>query len=547
MDLETSSVINPVTKRSIPRWVIPLDNVSRRLIDILVSFFVMLFSWPGLILVATIIKRDTPGPVFYQSDRVGRHGKTFKILKFRTMYEQPESYNGSRLTVNGDSRVTKAGRWLRDTKLNELPQFLNVFLGHMTLVGPRPEDPELFADWPADYREKYIQVRPGMTSPASLMFFDEEEKISPSNTKADYLENILPFKLRIDLDYLQHRNIINDLDIIFLTFIALIPNIRKKRINRDVLDKGPLISFTYSFLNWFLIDLIISILTTSVSILIWRLSMPLDIGVGSALLFAFLIALGFSFTNLIFGLNRMVWRFARAEAVIDIGVSVGITTVVLGILAVFNLLPARIPLAILFLIAVLSFIGFVIVRYRERVLTGLATRWLSLRGKGGQKGERVIIIGAGEVGLKTSWYIQRGYLDNVFSIVGFVDDDIYKDELIIDGSPVLGKTADLPALIQQHRVDVIIFAIEKITTWRRKKILAKCETAGVKVIDFRSLVNASGFFNHQTPDQYPLTNPKALTDLLGELDELLRVNDVQGARKHLQEARSQLEQGRKNN
>jgi FlaA1/EpsC-like NDP-sugar epimerase len=117
---------------------------------------------------------------------------------------------------------------------------------------------------------------------------------------------------------------------------------------------------------------------------------------------------------MIFGLNRIVWRFARAEAVIDIGISVGITTVVLGILAVFNLLPARIPLVILLLIAALSFIGFVVTRYRERVLTGMATRWLRLRGKGRQKGERVIIIGAGEVGLKTSWYIQQGYLDKVF-------------------------------------------------------------------------------------------------------------------------------------
>jgi lipopolysaccharide/colanic/teichoic acid biosynthesis glycosyltransferase len=542
MDVETSSLINPVTNRSIPRWVIPLDNIARRLIDILVSFFVMLFSWPGLILVATIIKRDTPGPVFYRSDRVGRHGKTFKILKFRTMYEQPESYNGSRLTVNGDSRVTKAGRWLRDTKLNELPQFLNVFLGHMTLVGPRPEDPELFADWPADYREKYIQVRPGMTSPASLMFFDEEEKISPSNTKADYLENILPFKLRIDLDYLQHRNIINDLDIIFLTFIALIPNIRKKRINRDVLDKGPLISFTYSFLNWFLIDLVISILTTSVSILIWRLSMPLDIGFSTTLLFAFLIALGFSITNVIFGLNRIVWRFARAEAVIDIAISVGITTVVLGLLTVFNLLPARIPLAILLLIAVLSFIGFVVTRYRERVLTGMAARWLKLRDKSGQKGERVIIIGAGEVGLKTSWYIQQGYLDKVFTIVGYVDDNIYKDDMVIDGSPVLGKTADLPKIVAQHEVDIVVFAIDKITPKRRAKIRSICEETGAEVIDYRSLVNVKGFFTSSSSGVNGLNDPDVLCNLLDEVDALLLVKDVTGARDRLHEARRLLKQ-----
>jgi lipopolysaccharide/colanic/teichoic acid biosynthesis glycosyltransferase len=541
MGLHTTSRINPMTNRSIPKWVIPLDKFARRALDIAVSFFAMLMLWPGLIVVATIIKRDTPGPVFYQSDRVGKNGKTFKILKFRTMYETPESYNGSRLTLNGDSRVTKAGRWLRDTKLNELPQFLNIFLGHMTLVGPRPEDPDLFADWPADFQEKYTQVRPGITSPASLMFFDEEEKISPSNTKADYLENILPFKLRIDLDYLQHRNIFNDLDIIFLTFIALIPNIRKKRINQDVLDKGPLISFMYGFLNWFLIDLLVAIITTSISILIWRLSMPLDIGFGSTLLFAFLIALGFSFTNVIFGLNRIVWRFARAEAVIDIGISVGITTIVLGILDVFNLLPTRIPLVILLLIAMLSYIGFVVVRYRERLLTGLAARWLKLRDQGGHKGERVIIIGAGEVGIKTSWYIQNGYLNKVFSIVGFVDDNIYKDDMVIDGSPVLGKTADLPEIVEQHGVDIIIFAIDKIAPQRRAKIRTLCAKTGVEVIDYRNLVNVDGFFTSPSSGSNGLNNPCVLCDLLDEADALLLANDVAGARARLHEARQMLD------
>ena len=123
MDIETTTKYNPISEGLTPKWVINLNAIARRLLDILVSFSVMLFLWPWLIVVTAIIKRDSPGPVFYRSERVGKHGKRFKIFKFRTMYETPESYNGSRLTVNGDSRVTKAGRWLRDTKLNELPQF----------------------------------------------------------------------------------------------------------------------------------------------------------------------------------------------------------------------------------------------------------------------------------------------------------------------------------------------------------------------------------------------------------------------------------------
>ena len=543
MDLNSPNPrYNPITQQAIPKWVVPLDNVARRLLDIVVALGVMLFLWPGLFIIAGIIKRDSPGPIFYRSDRVGKHGKRFKILKFRTMYETPESYNGPRLTLNNDSRVTKAGRWLRDTKINELPQFLNVFLGQMSLVGPRPEDPELYADWPPDYKEKYARVTPGITSPASLMFFDEEEKISPSNTKAEYLKNILPFKLRIDLDYLQHRNIINDLDIIFLTFIALIPNVRKKRINREIVDKGPLIRFMRGFLNWFIIDLLVATLATVASILIWRLSTPLDIGAATALLFAFLIAIGFSLTNMVFGLNRIVWRYARADAIIDIGISVGLTTLVLGILDVLFVLPAHIPVAILVLIGMLSFIGFVIFRFRERVLTGLAARWLKWRDKAIPSGERVIIIGAGEVGLKTSWYIQHGYLDKVFSIVGFVDDDVYKGELVIDGLPVIGKTRDLPHMIEQHGVDMIIVAIDKISPWQRQNIEGICDQTNAQVIDYRSLVNADGFFNfpHESSDGH--LSPVALVQLFDELDACLRANDVPRALSHLDAARQQLNQ-----
>jgi lipopolysaccharide/colanic/teichoic acid biosynthesis glycosyltransferase len=542
MDIGTTPKFNPITNGLTPKWVVALDVVARRLLDILVSLSVLLLLWPGLIVIATIIKRDSPGPVFYRSERVGKHGKRFKIFKFRTMYENPASYNGSRLTCNNDPRVTKAGRWLRDTKINELPQFLNIFMGQMGLVGPRPEDPELFADWPEYFREKYIEVRPGMTSPASLMFFDEEDKISPSNTNADYLENILPFKMRLDLDYLRHRSIINDLDIIFLTFIALIPNIRKKRINQDILKKGPLISFMRYFLNWFLIDLVVASLATVVSILIWRLSTPLDIGFTAAFLFAFLIALGFSLTNMIFGLNRVVWRHARAEAVVDIGLSVAITTIIISILDVFFILPVRIPLAILLLISMLSFSGFVVFRYRERVLTGLASRWLTARNKKVQAGERVIIIGAGEVGLKTSRYIQHGYLEKVFSVVGYVDDDIYKDDLVIDGSPVLGKIRDLPEIVEKHRVDVIVFAIDKISPRQRKKIQEICGQTNAQLIDYRNLVNADGFFNGGASKANGLMNPTTLRNLFDELDDYLRADDVETALNRLQEARRKIEE-----
>ena len=116
-------------------------------------------------LIAVAIKRDSPGPVLYRGARMGRGGSTFKMLKFRTMYETPVSYAGPKVTAHDDPRVTPLGRWLRDTKLNELPQFWNVLKGDMSLVGPRPEDPDIAQSWPATVRDEDPFGAPGDHQP----------------------------------------------------------------------------------------------------------------------------------------------------------------------------------------------------------------------------------------------------------------------------------------------------------------------------------------------------------------------------------------------
>ncbi|MEM5775745.1 MAG: sugar transferase, partial [Anaerolineaceae bacterium] len=124
------------------RFISPaVSRAVKRLFDIVVSFTALLFLAPIFGVLAIAIVRDTPGPVFYWGERVGRNGKVFKIMKFRTMFEDKKSYEGPRVTAKGDVRITRVGKWLRDTKLNELPQFVNVLRGEMSLVGPRPEDP----------------------------------------------------------------------------------------------------------------------------------------------------------------------------------------------------------------------------------------------------------------------------------------------------------------------------------------------------------------------------------------------------------------------
>src|SRR4030042_6338557 len=156
---------------------------------------------------------------------MGRGGKPFKILKFRTMHERPASYTGLRITAQDDPRITSLGRWLRDSKLNELPQFWNVVKGDMSLVGPRPEDPDIAAQWSDDLRSEILSVRPGVTSPASVIYRNEERLLNGSQVMDTYLEDILPSKLRLDQLYVRHRSFWGDLDVLFWTALVLVPRI----------------------------------------------------------------------------------------------------------------------------------------------------------------------------------------------------------------------------------------------------------------------------------------------------------------------------------
>ena len=158
-----------------------LERIIRRTLDILVSFFGLLLLSPLFLYIGIRLKKDSPGPIFYRGPRAGRGGKTFGILKFRTMFETEHSYNGSRITAAGDERVTPFGKFLRDAKLNELPQLWNVLVGDMSLVGPRPEDPTIASQWEPAVRDLILSIRPGITSPASVLYRDEE-KILGLNT-----------------------------------------------------------------------------------------------------------------------------------------------------------------------------------------------------------------------------------------------------------------------------------------------------------------------------------------------------------------------------
>jgi len=195
-----------------------MESVIQRSLDLIVASLFLMISLPILLVVAVLVKLSSPGPVFFRQARLGRGGKTFRILKFRSMITVQNG--GPSVTVAGDRRITPIGKILRRTKLDELPQLINVVLGEMSLVGPRPEVPNYKHVYQNGF-EKVLRARPGITDPVSLQLADEENflKQFPDPLQA-YEQIVLPRKLALSLEYLQHRSVANDVQIIFLTVLA---------------------------------------------------------------------------------------------------------------------------------------------------------------------------------------------------------------------------------------------------------------------------------------------------------------------------------------
>ena len=193
--------------------------MSKRAFDLLGASLALLLLAPLMAGVALWIKFDSVGPVFFRQQRVGRHGVPFLIHKFRTMRAGAE---GLPLTVGDDPRITRAGRFLRRTRLDELPQFIDVLQGTMSLVGPRPEVPRYVALYPSALRDRALAVRPGLTDPASLLFIDEAALLAAAaDPEKEYVERILPAKLQRAADYAENASLTTDLVVLARTAWAL--------------------------------------------------------------------------------------------------------------------------------------------------------------------------------------------------------------------------------------------------------------------------------------------------------------------------------------
>lgn len=200
-----------------------MKNWKKRTFDIVFSLLGVVLALPLFLIISILILMDSPGRILFRQRRVGQDGKLFNILKFRTM---SHSDKGSLLTLAEDDRITKVGRFLRKTKLDELPQLLNVLKGDMSFVGPRPEVPYFVAKY-TDSQREILKAKPGITDLASIEYRDESELFSEDvDAESFYVEQIMPKKIELNKEYLKNMSLKTDVGIILKTLKVIIGGLR---------------------------------------------------------------------------------------------------------------------------------------------------------------------------------------------------------------------------------------------------------------------------------------------------------------------------------
>lgn len=475
-----------VMTSSIPRTINPpriapvlsfhLTDAAKRAIDLCGSLAGLVLLAPLFAVVAIFIRRHSPGPVFYSAIRAGRNGTKFGMLKFRTMEQWHDPRRLAKVTAEDDPRVTPLGRRLRATKINELPQLWNVLKGEMSLVGPRPEDPDIVATWPEDVRGEILSVKPGITSPASVLYRDEESLLSSQNWMQTYMKSVLPSKLRLDQLYVRRRSFWLDLDVLCWTTLILLPGVRSLMPKEEWLFFGPVSRLGRRYLNWFTTDMLVTFLSMGIVGLMWRVLEPLNVGFPQALLIACGFALLFSLVGGLLGMNRIAWSHALPSDVLGLLLSAVLAgAAALGFNQLFRPQPL-LPPGMIAGASTLALAGFVSLRYRRR-LFGLAfgSGHAAMR-------ERVLIIGSGETGRFVAWVLGNSPSAGTFQVLGFIDDDPSKQGVRFGGTRVLGGRADICRLVEQYDVGVLVFAIHNISPQERQMLLKDCSGSSARLV-----------------------------------------------------------------
>ena len=198
----------------------------QRILDIFLSGFAIIALFPVLLPVVFLLRFSGEGEIFFSQKRVGKDGNFFQLLKFATMLKDSPNIGAGTVTLKDDPRVLPLGKILRKTKINELPQLINILRGDMSIVGPRPQTPRCFDVFPAEYQKEIIKVRPGLSGLGSIVFRDEENILSEKEASIDYYDTVIaPYKGELESFYVNSENITTYFKIIIATiWVVVLPN-----------------------------------------------------------------------------------------------------------------------------------------------------------------------------------------------------------------------------------------------------------------------------------------------------------------------------------
>lgn len=456
-----------------------LGDLVKRWFDILVSIIILIILAPVYGLIALAIRKDSPGPVIYRGPRMGRNGKPFRILKFRTMYEDPSSYSGPIVTAHDDPRITELGQWLRNTKINELPQFWNVLKGEMSLVGPRPEDPSIAKTWPRAVWDEVLSVRPGITSPASIQYRNEESLLTFGDVFQKYLRELTPNKTRLDQLYVRYRSFWLDLDVLLWTVLVFLPMLRSYSPPETLLFVGPVTRLIQRYMRWFFVDIVACLASIGITGFIWRSFGPLNVGLLNCIFLAIGFALLFSITGAVMGVNRITWSKATYQDLFDL---LPPWIIALAIALIFCGYTKTLPLDLVLTASIIALVGFVSVRYRSRLITGFFSRIMHARMNIWGVHERVLIIGSGRTAEQIAHMFNHPSYTHKFKIVGFLVDDLMSQGMRMYGSRIIGTPNQIFQLVNKLDIGIIILADHRMGNQGCQAIACACERNLTRVV-----------------------------------------------------------------
>ena len=457
----------------------------KRTFDIVAAACGLLLLSPLLGVLALLIKLDTPGPVFYRQVRVGRHGRHFRIFKFRTM-AVAQAVDAAQLTVAGDARITRTGTWLRRYKLDELPQLLDVLRGTMSLVGPRPEVPKYVAQYPEAWRDRVLSVRPGITDFASVHYRDENSLLArAADPEREYLDVILPSKLRYAMHYVDNLTMADDLKVLGLTlrtvfapsnpafgrFLAMNDSKLWSRLDRAMSNLHPwrrgieaLVDATTVLVCWHITYLF------RLGFERYQPGRPwYDDYVSFGVVAAYLLCLS------LFGVPRGIWRYFGFDDLRRITLA----CLMAGLVSAVAVLMAQligVARAVLLLHPVFCIAALSLVRMTYRMV------WEHARAvANGQSDEprRVIVLGAGEAARRL---VAGIHLRDGWTVVALLDDDPAKRGSRVGGIPVLGPLQDLCLPHVHAEATHVVVAMPGATAGQRAQALSLAKQTGLQVL-----------------------------------------------------------------